>query len=424
LELDQMRDRRYDVTFPDRGSVLGTAELAAVDAVIRSDGPLARGNARDEFERRFREYIGTRHAMTVPSGTVAMDLAIHLAGLRPGDEVLVTPQTFHATIQPLLSYDLTVRFCDIDPASLNIDPGAIESAISDRTTAVILVHYGGYPADMDRIVTAAHRHGAIVIDDCAHVLGASYHGRIPGSLGDIGCFSFHTTKNISTLGEGGALTFDRDDWAERLERLRTNEVDREVAAVDGVDGVELPSTPLLPWMLFADEVYRYRYTAVRRAGTNATMSEAAAAVGVVQLDRLPMMTARRRAIAARLDEVIARYPQARAHRTPPGVTHAYHLYTFFVDAGPLVREHLVKGLDRRGIEVQLRYFPLHLIPEWRARGHRLGECPVAERSWFNTHVNLPCHPGLSDQQVDQMTTALAESFDEALVHEANIETVH
>jgi dTDP-4-amino-4,6-dideoxygalactose transaminase len=379
--------------------------------VIHSTGALSRGSWRDEFERRFREHVGTRHAMTVPSGTVALELAIHLAGLRPGDEVLVTPQTFHATIQPLHHYDVRVTFCDVDPVSLNIDPAAVESAISDRTAAVILVHYGGYPADMDRIVAAAHRHDAIVIEDCAHALGASYHGRSPGALGDIGCFSFHTTKNISTLGEGGMLTFDADDWAERLERLRTNDLD---GVFEPAEAGSPPPTPLLPWMLFAGGAYTHRCVEVRRAGTNATMSEAAAAVGVSQMDRLPALTARRRAIAGRLDEVVARHGGTRVHAVPAGVTHAYHLYTCFIDGDPGARERLVKALDRRGVEVQLRYFPLHLLPEWRARGHRFGECPVAERIWFEEQINLPCHPNLSDRQVDHLVEALADSLDEAL----------
>lgn len=198
------------------------------------------------------------------------------------------------------------------------------------------------------------------------------------------------------------ITFDRDDWALRLERLRSNNV-------DGVFGPAVPAEPpaLLPWMKFADEVYSHSYTEILRAGTNATMSEAAAAVGSVQLDRLPELSARRRDIAHRLDEALAQSAaDVRPHRAPPGTEHAYHLYTFFVDSGPLERERLVKSLDRRGIEVQLRYFPLHLTPEWRARGHRAGECPVAEGSWFDRHVNLPCHPGLTDAQLDHLAEVL------------------
>ncbi|MEV7230829.1 DegT/DnrJ/EryC1/StrS family aminotransferase [Polymorphospora sp. NPDC051019] len=406
-----MEDRDYRVAFPTRGSILGAAELAALADLVNSEQMLSDGRWRSAFEHRFRDHVGSRHALSVTSGTVALELAIHLADLRPGDEVIATPQTFSATIHPLLDRDVRVHFCDIDPATLNIDPAQVEATVSDRTAAILLVHYGGYPAEMERIVAAAHRHGAVVIEDCAHALGAVRHGRRPGALGDIGCFSFHNTKNLTTLGEGGMLTFDRDEWYVRLDRIRSNQPD-VVCRIP--QSPTPPPTPLLPWMRFSGEVYAYDYAQILRAGTNATMSEAAAAVGIVQLDRLAELAARRREIARRLDDCLGRYGQIRLHRPPEGVTHAYHLYTFFVEAGQAAREHLVKALDRSGVEVQLRYFPLHLTPEWRARGHRLGECPQAERLWFDQQVNLPCHPGMTDAQVDYLVEAVTAALDETL----------
>ncbi|WP_190816403.1 DegT/DnrJ/EryC1/StrS family aminotransferase [Saccharopolyspora pogona] len=401
-----MLDRTYRVDFPTRGSKLGAAEIAALTSLVSSGAPLSSGIHRDRFENGFREHIGSAHAMSVTSGTVALELAIHLLDLRPGDEVIVTPQTYQATIAPLLNLDVEVTFCDVDPDTLNMDPAVLETLISERTAAVLLVHYGGCPAEMDRITAAAHAHGAVVVEDCAHALGASYHGRRPGALADIGCFSFHNSKNLTTLGEGGMITFDRDDWAYRLECLRSN----------GVDGVTRPvrgtrPPALLPWMKYADEIYSSEYTEVLRAGTNATLSEAAAAVGSVQLGRLPELSARRAEIAHRLDEALAHAGAgARPHHAPPGTEHAHHLYTFFVDSGAPDRERLVRSLDRHGIEVQLRYFPLHLTPEWRARGYRAGACPVAENSWFDRHVNLPCHPGLTDAQVDRLCAVLHEEL--------------
>lgn len=392
----------YRVPYLGRGSVLGRAEVTTLEQLVLSGRSLSMGSCREDFEKRFREHIGTRHALSVTSGTVALEIAIHLLDLRPGDEVIVTPQTYQATLQPLLDYDVDVRFCDIDPISLNIDPLELKALVTERTRAIVLVHYGGWPAEMDEILAVARDRGIVVIEDCAHALGSSYHGRRPGSLGDIGCFSFHTTKNITTLGEGGMLTMDRDDWAERVHRLRSNEVDGDFVAAP-VDGEELPG--LLPWMKYSSSVYHRHCRDIRRAGTNATLSEAACAVGVAQLDRLDDLVARRRAIATRLDEVILRHPHARVSRPRPGIRHSYHLYTLFV-AGTGPRERLVKELDASGIEVQLRYFPLHLLPEWRSKGHGKGECPVAERLWFTEHVNLPCHPGLSDTQVDHLVEAL------------------
>ncbi|MBB1242009.1 DegT/DnrJ/EryC1/StrS family aminotransferase [Streptomyces durbertensis] len=405
----------YRVPFGRRGSLVGLADLEAVGAVVDSGEPLSAGAWRERFERRFRELTGARHALSVTSGTVALELAIRLLDLAPGDEVIATPQTFQATVQPLLDHDVTVRFCDVDPRTLNMDPEVLSSLITERTRAILLVHYGGCPAEMAEIVAQARRRGIVVVEDAAHALGASYRGRSPGALADIGCFSFHSTKNITTLGEGGMITLARDDWAERIERLRGNEV----------DGVFAPVVPeqepgLLPWMRFSADVYRRAVVGIRGAGTNATMSEAAAAVGLVQLDRLPEFTERRRRIAARLDAAVSAFPLTRLQRAPEHSTHAYHLYTFFLTAGREVRERFVHDLNRRGVEVQLRYFPLHLTPEWRQRGHGPGECPRAERVWFDEHLNLPCHPDLSDDQVDHLVESVREALAEA--HRATVPT--
>jgi perosamine synthetase len=397
----------YAVPAAGRGSVLGQEEADALSELVSSEASLSSGEHRERFERHFAAYAGARHALSVTSGTVALELAVHLLDLSEGDEVVATPQTYQATVQPLLASPARVRFCDIDPHSLNMDPDRLEELITDRTRAVVLVHYGGWPADMDRITALTRDRGITVIEDCAHALGSVHRGRRPGSLADVGCFSFHSSKNITSLGEGGMITFDRDDWADRVDRLRSNEVDGVYTSLpEPGDG-----TPdLLPWMKYSSSVYRMACDGVRRAGTNATLSEAACAVGLVQLDRLDELVARRRAIAGRLDAVLDRYPQCRIQRPGADVQHAYHLYTFFVEAAPEVREKLVRGLDERGVEIELRYFPMHLLPEWKARGHRSGECPVSERLWFEEHVNLPCHPGLTDGQVDHLAHALDDAL--------------
>ncbi|MFE7842650.1 DegT/DnrJ/EryC1/StrS family aminotransferase [Streptomyces sp. NPDC057474] len=399
----------YRVPFARRGSVVGERDLAALAELVHAGGSLTSGVWRERFEERFGGRIGARHALSVTSGTVALELATRLLDLAPGDEVIVTPQTFQATIQPLLGHDVRVRFCDVDPDTLNMDPGVLQSLVTDRTRAIFLVHYGGNPADMDPIMAVARRHGAVVVEDSAHGIGALYKGRHPGALADIGCFSFHSTKNITTLGEGGMITLARDEWAERVLRIRDNEV----------DGVYVPraapkdAPALLPWMKFADGVYRHTAVGIRGAGTNATMSEAAAAVGLVQLDGLEQFVARRSWIAGRLDQALSAFEGVRLHRAAADSRHSYHLYTFFLSAGREVRERFVRAVDRLGVEIQLRYFPLHLSPEWRLRGHGPGECPHAERLWFEEHVNLPCHPGLSDAQVDHLVWAVTRALAQA-----------
>lgn len=404
----------YAVPAACRGSVLGQAEIDALAELVHSSGPLSAGTSRETFERRFANHLGVPHALTVTSGTVALHLAIDLLDLCDGDEVIATAQTYQATVQPLLEHPVRVRFCDVEPDSLAVDPAVLESLLTERTRAIVLVHYGGYPADMARILQLARARGVAVVEDCAHALGAVRDGWRPGSLGDIGCFSFHGSKNITTLGEGGMVTVHRADWAERLDRRRSNDIDGEFVPIpiDVAAATDVPAA--LPWMKYSADVYRQDVATLRRAGTNATMSEAAAAVGLVQLAKLDTLVERRRAIAARLDAVLASFAgDVRVPAVPAGVRHAHHLYTFFVER-PGTRDELVRALDRLGVEIQLRYFPQHLLPEWRARGHRRGECPVAERLWFDQHVNLPCHPGLTDRQVDHLADALDTALRQAL----------
>ncbi len=398
---------RYAVPYPTVGATIGERELAAVREVLQADIPLSGGAYREMFEEKFREFIGTRHAISVTSGTVALELAIHLLDLQPGDEVIATPQTYQATIQPLLNYDIKVRFADIEAHSPNISVSEVEKLLTKNTRAVILVHYGGLPVDMRPLMQLSENHGFAVIEDAAHALGSMYCGRRPGSIGHIGCFSFHSSKNITTLGEGGMITLNRDDWAERLRRIRGNEADMDLLGCEQTFGV---SRDPPPHALYPGRAYTHICSAFRRAGTNATLSEPASAMGLVQLERLPELAARRRQIAARISDELSAISGVRLPDQSGDMVHAYHLFTFFVDAEQYDRDELIRCLADQGVETYLRYFPLHLLPEWRARGHCLGECPVAERSWFFEHVNLPCHPGMSDDQVEALTAALSAAL--------------
>ncbi|MFF3139585.1 DegT/DnrJ/EryC1/StrS family aminotransferase [Streptomyces mirabilis] len=395
--------QRYAVPYSPIGSRLDESDVAAVREVMLSEATLSQGLVRERFEAAFAEHIGVRHALSVTSGTVALELAIHLLDLVPGDEVITTPQTYQATIQPLLDRDVRVRFADVDPTTANIDPERVAELVTPRTRAIIIVHYGGLPADMDTLLRVARDHDLILVEDAAHALGSVLHGHRPGGIGHIGCFSFHSSKNITTLGEGGMITTDRDDWAERLRRIRGNEADMVLTPRRG--GFAKSSGPP-PGALYPGEAYTHDCLRFRRAGTNATLSEAAAAVGLVQLGKLPKLVARRQAIAARLMTELAEFDTVRVPVVPTGVEHAFHLFTFSVDPLCIDRDELVRCLAAEGVETYLRYFPLHLLPEWRARGHDYGECPAAERSWFLEHMNLPCHPRLSDTQVELLATAL------------------
>lgn len=375
------------------GTLIGEPEIAAVTEVIRSGKGLSHGPWRPRFEQAMADLLGVRHAVTVTSGTVALSIATALLDLEPGDEVITTPQSYQATVQALLGTQVRVRFCDIDPNSLNLDLDEMRRLVTPRTRAIFLVHYGGFPAPMPEIMAFARSRDITVVEDCAHALGTWIDGRRPGSLGDIGCFSFQSSKVISTLGEGGLITFNRDDWRERAVRIRDNDC----------DGVYAPAPSGLPQVdraLYPGLAYTHDLVRVRHPGTNATMTEPAAAVGLAQLERLPELLARRREIADTYDDFLASVEGIRTQVVPPGVIRSNHFYTCFVEPGfATSRDDLVRALQDAGVEMWLRYYPLHLLPEWRAAGHLRGDCPVAERIWFEEQLNLPCYPMMSDDDL-------------------------
>jgi perosamine synthetase len=388
-----------------RGSIFGDEEIAALTEFLRGGDTLSTGKQREAFEAEFAEYLGVPYAFSTTSCTVALELATYLIGLKPGDVVIATPQTYWASLNPLLDLDVEVRFCDIDPNSLNIDPACLSSLICSRTRAIYLVHYGGLMADMDSILEIAERHGALVLEDCAHAHGSEHRGRRPGTIGDIGCYSFQSMKNMSTLGEGGMITFKDSRWLGVLQRIRECEPDATF--------IERSNTDLGPYSKpktldrHEKNAYTHDCTQILRHGTNAILSEPAALVGRIQLKKLQGFVARRRAIAGRLNEAIAGIQGLRVQKELIGYRHSYHLYTFFIETDSGIdHEMLITELDAAGVEMQPRYFPLHLLPEWRLRGGRPGLCPVAERVWFEQQVNLPIYPALTEGQVNYMIETL------------------
>lgn len=407
-----MASDRYVVPYLPTGSTFGEDEIEAVARVLRSGDKLSCGPEREAFEIEFKAYASAAHALALTNCTIALEFATYLLNLQPGDEVIAATQTYQANVTPLLGLPVKVKFCDIDPDTLNISPEVFADLVTDRTKALYLVHHGGMPADMDPIMEIANQHGVAVVEDCAHALGAFYRGRSPGTLGHFGCWSFQSYKNISTLGEGGMLTVADDKHAEVISRIRAIEPDADFAHRSG--------TPFARHELPADDLERHARNAydedcvvLRHPGTNSTLCEPAAAVGRVQLRRLDTLVARRREIADRLDKGLQEIPGIRTQTRRPGIVSSHHLYTFFLDpAAGIDRDDFILRLNKRGIQIQLRYFPIHLVPEWRMRGHGLGECPIAERIWFDEQVNLPIYPQMEDWQVDFMVEMVQEIMPE------------
>jgi perosamine synthetase len=393
------------VPYAGQGSILSLEEVEAVARTLQQD-TLAYGPSRDRFEAEFAAYTGVKYAYTTSNCTTALFLSVQLLELKAGDEVIVTPQTFWATVRGLQAAGVSLVFGDIDPNTLNLDPTTIEAKITPRTKAIYLVHLSGLMADMDPIMEIARRHNLYVVEDCAHAPGAEYKGRKAGSIGDIGCFSFHSLKNMSTLGEGGMITFNREEWAAKIRPLSSiGAVYTRKPRAEERFGPYIKSA--YAYGDHAAGAFSYDAVGSVRPGNNYRMSEVAAAVGSVQLHKLDGLNEMRIKIAQRLNEGLAEIDGIRVQRTPLGYKHIYHLYVFFyqpmIENSNLEKENLIRILDQDdGIEIVNRYFPIHLLPEVRCMGHAFGECPVAEKTWFEQHINLPIYPMLSLEQIDYM----------------------
>ncbi|GAA2823610.1 DegT/DnrJ/EryC1/StrS family aminotransferase [Kribbella solani] len=403
---------QYVVPYAGVSNPLGADEINAVTDALTRD-TLAMGPLGREFERRFADLLGARHAQATSSCTTALFLAAQVLELGPGDEVITTPQTFWVTTWPLQARGCTIRFADIDPDSLNLDPDSVEALVTPRTKSIWVVHHGGRAVDLDPIMAIATKYGLSVVEDCAHAPGATYKGRRVGTIGDIGCFSFHSLKNMTT-GEGGAFVTNDDAYAEKARELGTIHtwgalVERDS---DRIGPYRQPAYYRDPHVRSAfSKSYRDdRYL----IGNNYRMSEISAALGLAQLAKLDQLNARRQEIARRLDDGLTGVPGITLQRARPEAPSVYHLYTIFYDAAVVgaPKDDFIKLLEQvEGIEIVLRYFPIHLLPEFRALGHRFGECPVAEKVYFEQQIQLPIYTHLTEDQINHLITGVRRTAD-------------
>ena len=343
---------------------IGPDEIAAVTEVLES-GMLVGGRRVAELEEQFAAYTGTKHAIAVSNGTVALMCLYEGLGIGQGDEVITVAHTFNATVSAILSTGATPVFVDIEPDTFNIDTERIEGAITPRTRAICPVHLFGLPADMDAIGEIADRHGLVIVEDACQAHGARFGGRPVGGFGH-GAFSLYGTKNMTT-GEGGLITTDDDRLADWI-RLYRNQGMRE----------------------------RYRHEIL---GYNFRLTDIAAAIGICQLEKLERNAARRQAIARRYDEAFADLP-IRTPIIPAGRTHVFHQYTIEVDDD---RDGIVADLAAAGISAGIYYpIPVHRQPYVIERGIH-ADLPVADHAAAHC-LSLPMFPGLTD---DEQRTVIA-----------------
>lgn len=391
----QLPKALYELEF-SHGSSYGEEEEAALLEVLRSSAPSC-GPKVKAFEEAFAEYCGTKFGLAVTSATAGLALSMIACGVGPGDEVITTPLSWISTANAIAGCGARVVFADVDPDTLNLDPTEVARKITPRTKAILPVHLFGGCADMDELAALARPRGIRIVEDCAHAVGATYRGRKAGALGDVGVFSFHQQKNMVTLGEGGMVTTDERELYERMLSYRSL-----CCRTYDPKGKYLPldetAQPMGKryWMLDFDDVgYNYR------------MTDAQAAVGLVQLSKLDGFNRRRRELA---DEYRRRLSEIRGLKQPhvtPDTTHVFHAYCVLVEPEfSLSKEDFMWELfTRYQIKVWSHYMPIHLTTAYRKLGHREGECPRCE-ALFHQYVSLPIHPRLTEHAVDYLLSSI------------------
>jgi dTDP-4-amino-4,6-dideoxygalactose transaminase len=337
---------------------------------------LSQGEYVERFEKEFASFIGVKHAVTVSSGTSALHLALVITDVGPGDEVIVPSFSFVATANCVLYQGAKPVFVDIDPLTYNIAPHKIEEKISKRTKAIIPVHYGGQPADMDLIMELANRYGLYVIEDAAEAHGALYKGRKAGSISHVACFSFYPNKNMTT-GEGGCITTNIGELAEKTRMMRSH----------GQDG-------------------RYQHVML---GYNYRLTDIQAALGLSQLKRLNWV------IEKKIEK--AQYYNKRINESfddgvkPPYVapyaTHTYMLYTVRLK-NQEKRDYAIKKLEKNGVETRIAFPPIHLQPFYQKLfNYNRGLLSVTEEV-ADTVLSLPIYPHIESETQDYVLSLLKE----------------
>lgn len=360
---------------------LGEDEKAAVRGVLDSLF-LTTGQKVYSFENAFEDYLGVAAVVCTAHATAALHLAMLAAGIGPGDEVVTTPMTFLSSSNAIVYAGGTPVFVDVDSATANIDPAAVEAAITPRTKAIVAVDLYGLMADMVALRAIANRHSLALVEDAAHCVEGRRDGFGPGQLADYGCFSFYATKNL-TCGEGGAITAREGAKKNLLRQLGSHGMSKNAA--DRYAG-------------------KYQHWDMERLGYKYNLSDVNAALLLPQLPKLADRLLRREEICRRYEAAFRETPGVSFPIVPEGMTSGRHLFTIWVD--PAKRDAVLAGIQARGIGIAVNYRAVHLTKFYRERfGFRRGMFPKAERIGDST-ITIPLWPAMTDAQVDEVIAAV------------------
>jgi len=349
---------------------IGEEEIEAVVKVMRK-GPLTNalgaGPMVTQFEKNYAKFAGVKHAVAANTGTAALHMSAASVGVKPGDEVILPSFTFVATAEAVVLAGGKPVFADIDPATYCLSPVAVEKAITKKTKVILPVDLYGFPVDTKPLREIAKKNGLALVEDAAQAHGAERDGKTAGAFADAACWSLYASKNMTT-GEGGVVTTDGDGIAEILRMVRTH-----------------------------GEKAKY---ASEMLGSNYRMAEIEAAMGIVQLEKLPAFVAKRRANAKRLTEILEKTKKLKLPKAPKGGHHSWYLYTVrLLNGTETERNRILDELHKKGIGAEAYYVnPVHTMPYYR-EGFGKRNLPETEKAAKQV-FSLPVHPGVSGEQVD------------------------
>lgn len=361
-----------DIKVPIAKPIIGEEEIENVVEVLKS-GMIAQGPKVMEFEEKFANWIGAKYGIATNSGTSALHVALLACGIGEGDEVITTPFTFIASGNAIVYTGATPVFADIDLDTYTIDPDKIEDLITDKTKAILPVQLYGQAADMDKIREIAEKHDLKIIEDAAQAHGAEYNGEKVGTLGDMACFSFYPTKNMTT-SEGGMITTNDEELAKKAQMFRAHGASE-----------------------------RYHHDEI---GYNFRMTDIAAAIGLAQLKVIDEFNDKRISNADYLNEQLKDIEGIVTPKSPDNYKHVYHQYTIRVEKGN--RDDWVEFLTNKGIGTGIHYpIPLYNQPIYKKLGIE-GDCPLAEKAADNV-ISLPVHPSLTKEDLNLVVDAVKEA---------------
>ena len=386
------------VNFSGRALDYTDEEIAVVVEAMHTANPLTQGRYQDVFQKKFREFNGAKHAFAMCNGTCVLEIAAQLCRLKEGDEIVVPLHTFTSSAYPFIKKGGSVVWADIDPVTRVITAETIERVLSPRTRVIVVVHLYGYVADMPAIMALARKRGILVVEDACQAIGADIDGVRAGNFGDFGVFSFHSHKNLTTLGEGGMLTVHDDAYASVIPMLRHNghcafPYEREdywVPAMGNLDFPELEGERLWP--------------------NNFCLGEIECALGAKQLDRVETVNKEKRARALAFIDALANYPELLFHRVD-STRHNYHLLAAAMDGSVERRDDFIRRMmGEHGVKCVVQYYPLNRYPLYQKLGLGTADCPAAD-AFFDHMISFPFQHNLTEKEFDIMLAATKSVLD-------------